>query len=85
MKERENRREFRKRPAEDLLTMLAPACGSVRDGDHYERCSPTMVTILARGYALAATALTGVQLRGSSGVRSSRLFIRGRRVRMSRR
>ena len=48
----------------------------------------TMVTNLtegATGYVVDVGLVVGVQLHGSSGARSSRLFMRGRRERMSRR
>ena len=62
--------------------------GSGRNGHHYERCTLTVVTNLIVGYAddgKAVRLVVGVQLHGSSGARSSRLLMRGRRERVSRR
>jgi hypothetical protein len=76
------------RPVEIHLKGLAMERKSGRNGDHYERCTLTMVTNLtegATGYVVDVGLVVGVQLHGSNGARSSRLFMRGRRERMSRR
>ena len=59
---------------------------SGRNGHHYERCALTVVTNLTGSYAddgKAVRLVEGVQLHGTSGARSSRLLMRGRRERMS--
>jgi hypothetical protein len=61
------------------LRGLARERKSGRNGDHYERCTLTVLTNRTVGYANQAMGVrpdAGVQLHGSSGARSSRLVRR---------